>query len=394
MENGQTSVLYICHDPEVGGSFLSLSNLIHSVSGKVSPIVLLRRRSEMSEAFEAMGCRVLVHEFKLNVANANPLFRACIRPFRRLRDAWTNTRCIAWVARKLRDVRVDVVHANSSVIAFGGALAVRLGAKHVWHIREIYDLGLHRQPVEGWGAFRRSMFEADALVAISQAVYDRWNMRKHRMARIIPDAVRPASEIASDPSKEKFVLFCSAVLNDSKGADLAAEIFCRSGLRADGFRLCCVGECPPGYRTKLEAIAARHGQDGALEFLGRQGNVKPFMSKAAAFLMCSRYEGLGRVTIEAMFYGCPVLGLDSGGTREIIEDGINGLMFSSVDEAAAKLRLLATDRHLAFRLADAAAEKARKRFSEEACGREILALYRNLLEKRPPSLFPACGNGC
>ena len=387
------AVLYICHDPEIGGSFLSLCNLIHSLAGRVSPVVLLRRRSEMSEALEAMGCRVLVHEFKLNVANANPLFRTCTLPFRRLRDAWANARCIAWVARRLRDVRVDIVHANSSVISFGGALAARLGAKHVWHIREIYDLGLRRQPVEGWAAFRRSLSGADALVAISQAVYDRWDMRKHGMARIIPDAVRPTSEIAFDPSKEKCVLFCATVLDDSKGADLAAEIFCRSGLHADGFRLRYVGTCPPACQAKLEGIAARHGQDGALEFLGRRKDVRPFMAKAAAFLMCSRFEGLGRVTVEAMFYGCLVLGLDSGGTREIIENGRNGLLFAGTDEAAAKLRQLAPDRTLVRRLAAAAAETARERFSEEAYGTKILALYRDLLETRPPLASPTAGNG-
>ena len=237
------------------------------------------------------------------------------------------------------------------------------------------------QPIEGWDAFRRRLFSADALIAISKPVYDRWGMQEKPSAIVLADAVRSASEIVFDPCKDKYVLFCAAVLGDAKGADQAVEIFCKSGLAAQGYRLRFAGNCSPGYRRKLEAIAAAHGQPDSLAFEGFLADIKPLMSKATAFLMCSRFEGLGRVTIEALFYGCPVLGLDSGGTREIIEDGRNGLLYSSVDEAAEKLVALASDRALVRRLAAAGAADALESFSEAAYGASLVAFYHRISGK-------------
>ncbi len=55
------------------------------------------------------------------------------------------------------------------------------------------------------------------------------------------------------------------------------------------------------------------------------------MSRAIAFLMCSENEGLGRVSIEAMFYGCLVIGRNSGGTKDFVFDGKTGLLFNDMD---------------------------------------------------------------
>ena len=48
-------------------------------------------------------------------------------------------------------------------------------------------------------------------------------------------------------------------------------------------------------------------------------------------LVCSKYEAFGRVTVEAMMAGCLVIGANSGGTIELIEDGSTGVLFESGD---------------------------------------------------------------
>ena len=57
-------------------------------------------------------------------------------------------------------------------------------------------------------------------------------------------------------------------------------------------------------------------------------------------LMCSRCEGFGRVTVEAMQRGIPVIGLNTGGTSELVKDGFNGYLFNSIQEIPSKLSLL------------------------------------------------------
>jgi glycosyltransferase involved in cell wall biosynthesis len=43
--------------------------------------------------------------------------------------------------------------------------------------------------------------------------------------------------------------------------------------------------------------------------------------------MCSKNEALGRVTIEAMSRGTPVIGFDNAGTSEIIKHAYNGFLY-------------------------------------------------------------------
>lgn len=48
-------------------------------------------------------------------------------------------------------------------------------------------------------------------------------------------------------------------------------------------------------------------------------------------------EPFGRVTIEAMAFGLPVLGTDAGGTKEIVLDGKTGLLHDLEDALALAL---------------------------------------------------------
>ena len=48
---------------------------------------------------------------------------------------------------------------------------------------------------------------------------------------------------------------------------------------------------------------------------GRQDNVYPFMARAKALVLCSRYEGWPNVLVEAMACGCPVVATDRSKVR-------------------------------------------------------------------------------
>jgi glycosyltransferase involved in cell wall biosynthesis len=56
------------------------------------------------------------------------------------------------------------------------------------------------------------------------------------------------------------------------------------------------------------------------------------------------------VLIEAFLRGRPAIAMDVGGIRDVVEDGVNGLLVSSDDELADALVRLLSDRRLAERL--------------------------------------------
>ncbi len=66
--------------------------------------------------------------------------------------------------------------------------------------------------------------------------------------------------------------------------------------------------------------------------------------------MCSRMEAFGRVTVEALKAGLPVIGSNSGGTTEIIENNTNGVIFkynntNSLTNAIEKILLMETNNY-------------------------------------------------
>ncbi len=374
------NVLYICHDYEqMGGAALSLANLLDSVKEQVNPVLLLRHKGAVADFFRERGYHVLIHDYALNISGNNLWFRITTYIPRWFRDKSINRKCTDYVISQLKGKKIDVVHTNSSVISYGVDLAKILKAKHVWHVREYYSVGLNKTPIEGFPCLRKKMRDADAVVCITKEVEKHWQMEGHDKAYVISDAVRSKNDTAWNEEKEKSVVFCSATLIPSKGTEEAVRIFCKSGISRKGYRLNLIGKCQEDYKQTLLEAARKYSDEDNLEFLGFKSDIKPILEKASVFLMCSKFEGLGRVTIEAMFYGCPVLAYNSGGTRSIIIDGENGVMYETVDDAAEKLRKLTEDRTFAQQLAIIAQKDAIVNFSNEEYGKKMTELYKRIL---------------
>lgn len=103
-----------------------------------------------------------------------------------------------------------------------------------------------------------------------------------------------------------------------------------------------------------ERIRILSVQDSAL--------VNALQRRAAVVLQKSLREGFGLTVTEAMWKGTPVIGGRVGGIRHQIEDGANGFLVESVEQAAERLVALLTDEALRRRLGEAARESVRARF--------------------------------
>lgn len=91
-----------------------------------------------------------------------------------------------------------------------------------------------------------------------------------------------------------------------------------------------------------------------------QHDVARALDEATCLVLPSRSEGLGRVLIEAFLRERPVVAMGVGGIRDVVEDGVNGLLVSSDEELAAALVRLLTDRPLAERLGAGAHRSAER----------------------------------
>jgi trehalose synthase len=90
--------------------------------------------------------------------------------------------------------------------------------------------------------------------------------------------------------------------------------------------------------------------------------VNALQTRAAVVLQKSLREGFGLTVSEAMWKGTPVIGGNVGGIRYQIEDGVNGFLVSSVEEAAGRIVELINDQKLRNEMARRARETVRGKF--------------------------------
>ena len=90
--------------------------------------------------------------------------------------------------------------------------------------------------------------------------------------------------------------------------------------------------------------------------------VNTLQRRAAVVLQKSLREGFGLTVAEAMWKGTPVIGGNVGGIRYQIEDGTNGFLVSSVEQAAERIVQLLQDKKLRDKMGSKARETVREKF--------------------------------
>ena len=101
-------------------------------------------------------------------------------------------------------------------------------------------------------------------------------------------------------------------------------------------------------------------------------------------VLASEAESCGRVILEAMASGKPVIGTDTGGTPEIVLNGVTGLLISPKDPSvmAKAMADLLKDQSLARRMGKAGRERVERLFNIEGNVARIQNTYLKLLEER------------
>ena len=116
-----------------------------------------------------------------------------------------------------------------------------------------------------------------------------------------------------------------------------------------------------------ERIIILSRQDGAL--------VNALQRRAAVVVQKSIREGFGLTVAEAMWKGTAVVAGNVGGIRHQIEDGVNGFLVSSVEEAAKRIVQLVQDRSLRGQLGEKAKGTVKEKFLLTRCLEQYLDLF-------------------
>ena len=296
------------------------------------------------------------------------------------------------VARRARGA--DLIYANTQKAAVVGALAAMVSRRPL--VVHLHDLLVpeHFSRTNVAVAVRVAR-RARAVITNSEASraayvaaggdpertvvvdygFDVASFRGHGVSR---------SEIDPRLGPDAFVVGCFSRLSPWKGQHVLLEALSRC---PDEVVALFVGEALFGeddYTAHLHREVGRRGLEDRVVFLGFRPDVPALMAACDLVAHTSIHpEPFGRVIVEAMLSGCPVVASDGGGVPELVEDGVDGRLFPPGD-AEALAQLIIASRAGADgaarieagvgAMAGLARERAALRYDPERIGAEIDAV--------------------
>jgi len=135
------------------------------------------------------------------------------------------------------------------------------------------------------------------------------------------------------------------------------------------------------YKRRLEEIARDPALAGRVEFVGFVDDPARFYAAADAVVHCSTApEPFGRVIVEGMLAGRPVIATNHGGATEILQSGVTGWLVPPGDAhaLAGMLEKLRNNKEQTERVAIAGKEDAARRFELGNITKEILGVLRKV----------------
>jgi glycosyltransferase involved in cell wall biosynthesis len=362
-------VLFLDHAGVLGGAELSLLDLAIGLGERSS--VLLLADGPFRAALAARGVRVEIEPLGalagVKKDDGLPSIGAL----------WDAAGIAKKVARRAR--HHDVVYANSQKAFVVGAAAALLARRPiVWHLRDILAEP-HFSRANITAAAQLANLRAAAVIANSQATADAFVAAGGRQAlvQVVHNGIDPAPFDALSPDAgtiaraalgipaDAFVVAMFGRFHPWKGQPVLLDaVAALPGIHALVVGAALFGETP--FEQAQHERARALGIADRVHFLGFRDDIAALMRAADVVTHTSVLpEPFGRVVVEGMLAGRPVVATRAGGVPEIIRDGDTGILVPPGDVPAlvAALQGLRDDPARAAAIAERGARHARERFT-------------------------------
>lgn len=355
-------ILFISHYSFLYGSNRSLCSLVDFFQKKGECVsVILPSKGEFYKYLVNQGVKVYTFPFLYEV-----LYYKWNKKYLTLPLLWLyDSVMFPILVYKIAKINPDVIYSNSSADLISVWIAKLLKKEHVIHVREFMEEDFGGHCIWGRNIKRKIILKSDKIICVSKAVAHSVIGSLPKYGRVIYNGL-PIPLIKYDKTNLKTSLRIGVVgnIDISKQQGLAISympiilsVFPNATLHIIGDK-----ECP--YKRHIIDLVNKLHLDKNVVFEGFVKNTEEIYRKFDVLMMCSRSEAFGRVTIEAMLRNKPVIGLNTGGTSELIEHGKTGFKFTSINDIMKALNLLVYESEQTERIIDNARNRAVELFSE------------------------------
>jgi len=268
---------------------------------------------------------------------------------------------ISGILRVCRKHRIPLIYANGSRASLYSGIASRLGRiPMVWHCR-IADRDLRLDPI-----LQRLSAK---IIVNSRTTANRFSKPFQKKIRVVyngicisdfgPDPEAPVSPMAQG----KRAVITVGRVSRQKRHDIALAAFETLAASDPSLHLFLIGgedHADPGWYSTLRRHSEQSMFHNRIHWIGHEDDVRPWYRAADLMIFPAENEAFGRVVIEAMACGVPVVCAQSGGIPEIITHGETGFLLSrgNIAQLNAYAKILLDDATIRDRIACGARKRA------------------------------------
>lgn len=283
---------------------------------------------------------------------------------------------ILQIRKVLKRINPDYCATNTITIDVGALAAKKQRIKHVWFVHEFGDRDHGFNFKSGITKARQRILDMSHVVAVnSKAVYNAFpQSSKLRLLyynipikRIIVKEPLPVDQIS-------FLLL--GQIAPAKNQIEAIEAISNARKRGYNFQLSIYGNIVRAqYYQQLQEIIIREGVEDLVHIHEYNNHIEKLFQDNHALIMCSRNEAFGRVTLESLLYGVPVIGAASGGTLELISDGKNGYLYEAGNPEDLSEKMISLYKNMRQFDADEISTSARLIFNESNTKNQLKEIF-------------------
>ncbi|MGM9838201.1 MAG: glycosyltransferase [Paludibacteraceae bacterium] len=319
-------LLYIISATQVtGGGSKSFLNMLYGVMRLgVEPMVVCPDEGQMYQDLKAKGipvatmfCRFSTYPPTLTLKDKLMFLpRFCGR----LLANWIGFHQVSAIAQQFKP---DIIHTNVSVINIGYKVAQHLHIPHIWHIREYGDIDFD---LHYYSSKQKQITRYHApqsyTICITKDIQRHHCLQQYVNSRVIYNGVL-SNDAITYFSKKPYLLFVGRI-QPAKGTlpllKAYAE-YCK--VCPNPLPLHIAGQISDvAYAEVCRKVIKENALQDKVTYLGEIRDILPLYQEAQTLIVPSISEGFGRITAEAMFQGCLVVGNNTAGTKEQFDNGL------------------------------------------------------------------------
>lgn len=292
-------------------------------------------------------------------------------------------KAVGRTAQIITEVKPVLCVTNTIVVPWLAAAAARTGFPHAWVLREFGGEG---EGLEFWRPYREIVSIVDQLsdhiFVNSEALKAHFRpLVKSNISVITPVVIKQEPETNKSPFADAVIkLVCVGTVREGKGqldAVRAVKVLKDKGKEA---QLLLVGSLPDNkYEKEIRKIIREHRLN--VKLCGHRENPANYTAFADIALVCSKNEGFGRVTIEPLLLGVPVIGTNAGGTKAILGKFSKELLYEygNAKQLAEKIESLVSGGNI-NKIAQALKAEVAKKYSPKTANVPLFT-FINQIEK-------------